>query len=63
VSAGPKPRALMHLDVAQVQRNWLLSSVKQYADSADTRLAQHDSAIAFQLQFWAALPSEIGETN
>jgi hypothetical protein len=59
----PNPRVLLHLDVAQVQRNWLLSSVKQYADCADTRLAQHDSGIAFQLQFWAALPSEIRETN
>jgi hypothetical protein len=34
MSAGPKPRALSHLDVAQVQRDRLFSSVKPYDDSA-----------------------------
>ena len=63
VSAGPKPRALLHLDVAQVQRDRLFSSVKPYDDSAGPRLFQDGPGVALQLQFWTARFPEDGKTS
>jgi len=62
-SAGPKPRALSHLDVAQVQRDRLFSSVKPYDDSAGPRLFQDGPGVALQLQFWTARFPEDGKTS